>query len=111
YGDAAQEIPASRPNSVAGWGRADLGFVDAPAPYMLWVDDHTSGIATGGVVAYAGTPAHPLEVLDSSQPLRVMLAWTDPPASLSAATQLVNDLDLVVHGPGGQDYYGNDVSG
>jgi uncharacterized repeat protein (TIGR01451 family) len=58
-------------------------------------------------VDYAHTTAHPLQVLDSSQPLRVMLAWTDPPASLSASSQLVNDLDLVVNGPNGAVYYGN----
>jgi hypothetical protein len=38
-----------------------------------------------------------------------MLAWTDPPASLSASAQLVNDLDLTVIGPGGA-YYGNAIA-
>ena len=42
-GGSVQEIPESRPNNVAGWGRADLGFLDAPAPYTLWVDDHATG--------------------------------------------------------------------
>jgi serine protease AprX len=104
-----QEIPSIRPNSVDGWGRADLAFMNAPAPYALWVDDHTAGLATNDVVDYADTFVRPLEVLDSSQPLRVMLAWTDPAASLSASSQLVNDLDLVVTGPGGT-YYGNNVA-
>jgi uncharacterized repeat protein (TIGR01451 family) len=107
---ATQEIPSARPNSVAGWGRVDLGFMDAPGSYAIWIDDHTAGLATGQQVSYADTAARPLEVLDSSQPLRVMLAWTDPPASLSAAQQLVNDLDLRVIGPGGTVYYGNNVS-
>jgi hypothetical protein len=49
-------------------------------------------------------------VADSSQPLRILLAWTDAPASLSASAQLVNDLDLVVFGPDGTPYYGNGVS-
>jgi uncharacterized repeat protein (TIGR01451 family) len=49
-----------------------------------------------------------LEVFSSAQPLRVILAWSDPPASLSASAQLVNDLDLVVIGPGNVKYYGND---
>ena len=105
-----QEIPSTRPNSVDGWGRVDLGFMDAPPPYGLWVDDHTSGIATDEEVDYTNTLARPLEVLDSSQPLRVMLAWTDPPASLSAASQLVNDLDLSVTGPGGVVYHGNNAA-
>jgi serine protease AprX len=111
YGTGAtQEIPDTLPSSVAGWGRVDLGFMDAPAPYALWVDDHTTGISTGHQVSYADTAARPLEVRDSSQPLRVMLAWTDPPASLSAARQLVNDLDLRVIGPGGTVYHGNNVA-
>ena len=104
-----QEVPFARPNNVTGWGRADLAFMNAPAPYALWVDDHSAGLATNDVVTYAHTTAQPLQVLDSSQPLRVVLAWTDPPASLSASAQLVNDLDLVVNGPGGP-YYGNNIS-
>ncbi|MFL5804080.1 MAG: S8 family serine peptidase [Roseiflexaceae bacterium] len=105
-----QEIPDSRPNNVAGWGRADLGFLTAPAPYMLWVDDHTAGLATGDVVSYTHTSTRPLRVLDGTQPLRVMLAWTDYPAEPRAARQLVNDLDLVVTGPGGATYYGNSIA-
>jgi len=104
-----QEVPNNRPNHVAGWGRADLGFMD-PAPYYeLWFDDHAAGLNTGETVSYNHTNNQPLEVLTDTLPLRVMLTWTDPPASLSAAVNLVNDLDLVVSGPGGT-YYGNDVS-
>jgi uncharacterized repeat protein (TIGR01451 family) len=105
-----QEIPYSRPNNVAGWGRADLGFLTAPAPYMLWLDDHAAGLATGDTVSYTHTTTRPLHVVDSSQPLRVMLAWTDYPAEPGAGQQLVNDLDLVVTGPGGATYYGNGVA-
>jgi uncharacterized repeat protein (TIGR01451 family) len=107
---SAQEIPFNRPNSMDGWGRADLGFLDAPAPYMLWVDDHAAGLATHQTVSYAHSVARPLEVLSSAQPLRIMLAWTDPPASLSASKQLVNDLDLTVIGPGNVTYHGNDLA-
>ncbi|MDX1523833.1 MAG: S8 family serine peptidase, partial [Anaerolineae bacterium] len=102
-----QEIPFDRPNNVSGWGRADLGFITAPAPFTLWLDDRTAGLTTGQMIEYTGTFTRPLEVVDSSQPLRVMLVWTDPPASLSAKAQLVNDLDLVVIGPAGTRYYGN----
>lgn len=108
YGAAEmREIPAARPNSVDGWGRADLGFLAAPAPYTLWVDDHAQGLATGQVAEYLGNAERPLEVRSSNVPLRVMLAWSDPPASASAARQLVNDLDLVVIGPGDVVYRGN----
>ncbi|MEM8529947.1 MAG: S8 family serine peptidase [Chloroflexota bacterium] len=102
-----QEIPSEWPNSVAGWGRTDMSFMSAPPPYRLWVDDRTEGVETEQTVAYEHSAEQPLEVISSDQPLRVMLVWTDPPASLSAAKQLVNDLDLVVTGPDGTEYYGN----
>jgi serine protease AprX len=106
-----QEIPATQPNSVAGWGRVDLGFLGFPEPYQLWIDDRRAGLATGENLTYTHSAARPLLVTDSSQPLRITLAWTDPPASLSAARQLVNDLDLVLIGPDGREYWGNRVSG
>jgi hypothetical protein len=109
YGTGAtQEIPYQRPNSVAGWGRANLGFIDPPPNYTLWFDDHSTGLNTGQSVTYTHSITRPLQVVTDTQPLRLMLVWTDPPASLSAATQLVNDLDLVITGPGGT-YYGNEV--
>lgn len=106
-----QEIPAARPNNVAGWGRVDLGFLATPAPYGLWIDDHREGLTTGQTIAYQHGASRPLVVTDSSQPLRIMLIWSDPPASLSAARQLVNDLDLVVIGPDGRQFWGNRASG
>lgn len=106
-----REIPAARPNSVIGWGRTDLGFLVAPPPYRLWVDDHTQALSTGQVVSYSTGAQQPLVVQSSALPLRVILTWTDPPASLSASKQLVNDLDLVVIGPGGREYRGNGATG
>lgn len=102
-----QEIPSARPNSVAGWGRTSLEFLRTPAPYQFWLDDHTAGLVSGELVRYTSSARRPLTVRSSAQSLRVMLVWTDPPASLSAARQLVNDLDLVVRGPNGQEYRGN----
>ncbi len=110
YGTGSkQEIPYNRPNNVAGWGRADLGFMAASPYYRLWFDDHAAGLSTSQAVSYTHTISQPLQVLTDTMPLRIMLAWTDPPASLSSAVNLVNDLDLVVTGPGGP-YYGNNVS-
>jgi hypothetical protein len=102
-----QEIPFARPNGVAGWGRADLSFIGAPFPYTLWLDDHTVGLTTGQLITYTHIPTDSLRVITNTQPLRVMLTWTDPPASLSASAQLVNDLDLIVTGPDGSLYRGN----
>ncbi len=105
-----QEITFTRPNTVAGWGRVNLGLISALPPYDLWFDDHANGLDTGQIVTYTNTVSHPLQVITNSQPLRVMLAWTDPPASLSASIDLVNDLDLVVIGPDNTHYYGNAAS-
>jgi len=45
-----------------------------------------------------------------TQPLRVTLAWTDPPGNPAAGVKLVNDLDLVVTNlDTGEVYWGNDI--
>jgi uncharacterized repeat protein (TIGR01451 family) len=107
YGEgAAQEIP-STPSSVAGWGRANVGFMDPLPGFALWFDDHSQGLNTNDIVTYTHAVTQPLRVLTDTQPLRAMLVWTDPPGSLSAGPKLVNDLDLSIAGPGGTTYYGN----
>lgn len=111
YGSGGKrEIPTARPNGVDGWGRVALGFIDAPPPFRTWFEDHSAGLATGQTVRYPTSAAHPL-LVSGALPLRIVLAWTDPPASLSAARQLVNDLDLVLIGPDGREYWGNAASG
>ncbi len=102
-----QEIPDARPNSVAGWGRANAAFM-APIPsYLVWFDDHKTGLTTTQSISYTDTLSKPLQVLTDTMPLQIMLVWTDPPASLSASSQLVNDLDLQVIGPDETVYWGN----
>ncbi|MDI6631871.1 MAG: S-layer homology domain-containing protein [Thermoanaerobacteraceae bacterium] len=49
-----------------------------------------------------------ITVRDGGAPLKVTLCWTDPPALPGARQALVNDLDLVVEGPDGRRYLGND---
>jgi len=44
---------------------------------------------------------------EGSDQVKVTLAWTDPPASPSFSTALINDLDLHVFGPRGEEYRGN----
>jgi serine protease AprX len=108
YGTGAtQEIPFTRPNYAAGWGRLDLGFITAPVPYQIWIDDQTSGLSTGQSVSYEHSQDRPLTVVAGDQPLRVMLVWTDPPAAPLASKTLVNDLDLKLTGPDGRVYWGN----
>jgi len=48
----------------------------------------------------------------NTQPLRITLAWTDPPGNPAAAIKLVNDLNLVVSNLDNPTivYYGNDIA-
>ncbi|MEA4924894.1 MAG: S8 family serine peptidase [Syntrophomonadaceae bacterium] len=50
-------------------------------------------------------------VADPSLPVKVTLAWTDPPGTPGAASALVNNLDLIVRDSTGKVYYGNDFEG
>ncbi|MGQ9699003.1 MAG: S8 family serine peptidase, partial [Armatimonadota bacterium] len=104
YGEGgdAQEIDSPRPNFQEGWGRVNLAAALLPTPpAVLEFRDVTQGLSTGQ------TWELPITVTDSSIPLRVTLAWSDYPAALQAAKQLVNDLDLSVTAPDGKVYPGN----
>lgn len=50
-------------------------------------------------------------ILSSDVPLKVTLAWFDPPNDIFAAKLLLHDLDLVVESPSGGVYYGNMPAG
>ena len=84
-----------------GFGRVSLShalpFHDADE--RLWVRDEGIGLQTRGKETF--------EILKSHEgPLKVVLTWTDPPAEEGVGKALVNDLDLMVHGPHG-NYRGN----
>lgn len=114
---ATREIPPSwdtghdLPNNVEGYGRVDLmhslfpgsGWGDN-ASRKMWVHDVTSGLQTGQFSSYT------VSVTSGANPLVVTLVWTDPYGALSAATELVNNLDLTVTAPGGTVYYPNGLN-
>jgi len=52
-----------------------------------------------------------LKVTDPSMPVKITLAWVDPPGTPGAGATLVNNLDLIVQDQRGNTYYGNDFSG
>jgi hypothetical protein len=97
----AREIPP-RPNPVEGWGRVDVGqsLGLGGSRTMLPVDE-PAGLQTQDSRKYNVT------VLPGDGPLRVTLAWTDPPASMLSGPQLVNDLDLKLLTPDGHSLLGN----
>ncbi|MBN1593117.1 MAG: hypothetical protein JW941_07735, partial [Candidatus Coatesbacteria bacterium] len=67
-------------------------------PLTVW--DVSPGLQTGSYDDYVLT-------VSSAQMLKVTLVWTDYPSLESAQTNLVNDLDLLVTAPNGDQYRGN----
>jgi len=89
------------PNGSEGWGRVNLRFLLDPAAARYFVDDtDTRSILsdTGDRVVFTG------RIADETKPLKITIAWSDPPGAAQPA--LVNDLDLVVY-VGGTPYRGN----
>ncbi len=83
------------PSASVGHGRLHLGRALPLAPlnvsaWGLAVSDGTLLRTQGAVSRFC------VRAAGGARPLSVTLAWTDPPPSPSAATPLVNDLDLVV---------------
>lgn len=85
-----------------GWGRLQVDPVLAPAQAVQYVDQTTVFDATGErwTRTYAAD--------DPSQPMRIMLAWTDAPGHGLGGTTPAwnNDLDLRVTA-GGETFLGN----
>jgi len=91
------------PDSSQGWGRIKLEnalYFEGDAD-NLYVNDYTQGLSTGQTKTYT--------ITTTGGNLKIVLVWSDYPASAGAGIAIVNNLDLVVQGPGGT-YYGNNFS-
>ena len=86
------------PNFHEGWGRVDLASATDGSHQF---DDETSPLATGTTATFTFAVAAP------GLPFKVTLVWTDYPSTPTAATNLVNDLDLTVTAPDGTVHSGN----
>ncbi|MFZ5596331.1 MAG: S8 family serine peptidase [Bacillota bacterium] len=92
--------------SKEGFGVLDLGgTVLALKEKSMLLAEETGGLAQGETKTYSYTVKNP------GEPLKVTLAWTDPAGELLSEKTLVNNLDLVVTGPGGNMYQGNGFLG
>lgn len=94
------------PNMQEGWGliRLDnvLAFPGAARNLRVWDKRHVDGLTTGV------TDVQHIDVASNAQPLKVVLAWSDAPGAVNAATPVVNNLDLEVVSPDGtQTFRGN----
>jgi hypothetical protein len=100
-----ESVTNSPPADEQGWGRVlldDVLYFPGDSR-LLFVHDPQDRFGGSGDSA----DSFALEVLDSTLPLRVVLAWTDYPSTPAATINLVNDLDLEVESPSGEIYRGN----
>lgn len=96
--------------SGEGWGRVlvdnALYFDGEQRNSMVWDVRNAGGLLTGEVAT------HHVDVVSNAQPLKVVLAWTEPPAAAGTATPVINNLDLRVTSPDGtQTFLGNQFAG
>ena len=96
------EIPElPRPNVVEGWGQIDVtGTLFPTSSIQAVLMEGPSPLSTGNSTSF------PFSV-HSPAPLNVAMAYSDYPSALSAAINLVNDLDLRLIAPDGTPHYPN----
>ncbi len=92
-------VGAPIPSNCQGWGRLllDNALHLGAETRKLWVEDDGTGFPNGGNAARTFS----FTVHSDQEPFKVSLVWTDFPSTPAAITNLVNDLDLEVTGPGG----------
>ncbi|MAE69791.1 MAG: hypothetical protein CME06_04895 [Gemmatimonadetes bacterium] len=108
--NGAQDITgvSGYPSDQEGWGRIELeeSLYLAGDGRDLWVADrfHADGLTAGAF------QDHQFD-LQTGEPLRITMAFSDYPASVNASYTPVNDLDLFVRSPSGTIYSGNRFAG
>ncbi len=95
----------SAPNTDQGWGRVSIGAA-LDGTQREYLDEG----ATTTLEANGQSVLRSYQVADSAKPVRVTLAWTDPPPATVTGNAFVNDLDLEVS-VGGRTYRGNWLAG
>jgi len=94
------------PSREQGWGRVNVSraVVETRDNNMEFVDQTTKFDGVGQSQSYKYD-------VQTGQPLRVSLVWTDLPSHVYTGKMLINDLDLEVKSPSGQVYKGNVFGG
>lgn len=101
---------AGFPSNSEGWGRVLLDnalYFSGDSRKLIVLADiwNANGLTTG-----QSSPVYNVIVDSNSQSLKVTLVWTEKEAAVNANPVYINDLNLVVTGPGGT-YLGNVFSG
>jgi len=99
--DGWGNVMSNRPNNHQGWGRVNIDRMLNPTVAVQYYQNPALLTASGQ------TWERQIVVNDTSQPLRITLAWSDAPGAAGANPARVNDLDLRVIAPNGVTWYGN----
>lgn len=106
-GGSILEVLSTPPDMSQGFGRVTLDSIllsaamtPATAGVGLWLSYET--------VASGMSASFPFHLISTDYPLKVTVCWYDPPASVSASKQLLNDLDVTIKDETtGEVYYAN----
>lgn len=93
------------PDQYQGWGQVKLtNLLPLPASptFDLYVADQE-------ILESYSVRKYFVEISTALTPLRVTIAWSDPPNVMWATKNLLNDIDLVVTSPSGVVSYGNNI--
>jgi hypothetical protein len=97
------------PSNLEGWGRilldGALHFAGDASKLIVRDVRRADGMNTGDTAVFT------VNVLSNSQPLRITLSFTQPPAAVNSTNPAINNLDLEVLEPGGSMYRGNTFTG
>ncbi|NCC52698.1 MAG: hypothetical protein EOM20_15970, partial [Spartobacteria bacterium] len=96
--------PLPRPNNVEGWGQVNLEETLFPSIGNMAGLDFTNGLVT------AATNSLQVVVLDSAE-VNFTMTYSDYPATAGSGKKLINDLDVLVVGPDGSNYFPNGFAG
>lgn len=105
--NTATDLGTPGPDYAYGWGLLDaqaaLRVIDSDggAGRRFIIDSTLQGVAH----------RYDIEVGANAGPLKISLAWTDPPGSPGAGAALVNDLDIRLISPAGTVYYPYSLAG
>ncbi|MEM7085973.1 MAG: S8 family serine peptidase [Bacteroidota bacterium] len=83
------------PDFIYGWG-----IINGLRAGILLEEEHY----LSDEVSQGNTNTHNITIPSGTAQVRIMVYWTDEPASVGANTALVNDLDLIVTDPSNTDY-------
>ncbi len=105
--NGAVNIGLGYPSYAQGWGRIDLlrSIQGPPGGSIVFVDQRE---ITPLITAATWTKT--FSVNNAGIPLKITLAWTDPPGASGCSSCLVNNLNLVVTSPTSTVYRGNQLT-